>query len=367
MLPQSKLERWPEMRAINASELMKVCGETLGVPNSSGAIDLVKPALRRAAFLLAPCSSTDLIGFVSEPLTVFGDIREIVEESLSEMITYGDILEMKRLQSDPWDAPSYLLRPAPPSFVLRSNGEAIILGISGELPSALTAELDANIQTGGPVRVLRTDIDSLPSQLKLLGFTQLSEQAWLRVPTICASEVHAESWRDQLAKQPISSGLIEGLEILDGSRPGSYYRGRWREPDASHTGSFVARRSQQYGAKLWSFIALEKGVPVKILDLHGDNDWHRPCDLAWRLQAAIDAECGSPQRFAVRYVDADAYFDFKLPIPAFAERRLALVASKTTAQGALFRFRMPGQRAKAEITALSSTLWMQPLREEETR
>jgi hypothetical protein len=348
------------MRVLDQSELLKSSGEALGLGRPCDPSELVKPALRRAVFLLAPCSPTDLINFVSEPMSAFRDMKTEVEAALAELIAYGDILEMKRLESDPWDAAPYVLRPAPPTFILRSNGDAIIVGVSGDFPSPLTAELDAELHVEGPVRVLRSSMDRLASHLKLLGLTQLSEHAWLRTPSICPSHEFLSLWHVRLHRQPNSIGTIDGLEILDRPANASYYLRRWVVPEARHTGSFVSRRSQQYGAKLWSFVEMEQGVPVKVLDLHADDDWQRPCDLAWRLQAAIDAVAGSPLTFRICRSGTEAFFDFTFPLPAFAERRLALVARKTKAEGALFRLEMPSVHAQTEIAALMAALWLQP-------
>jgi hypothetical protein len=353
----------PDMKVLDQSELLALSGEALGLGRTGDPSELVKPALRRAAFLLAPCSPTDLINFVSEPMSAFREMKDEVESALAELIAYGDILEMKRLESDPWDAAPYVLRPAPPAFILRSSGDAIIVGVSGDFPSPLTAELDAQLRVEGPVRVLRSAIDSLASHLKLLGLTQLSEHAWLRTPSICPFEEFLNLWHVRLHQQPKSVGTIDGLEILE--RPGnaSYYLRRWVVPEARHTGSFVSRRSQQYGAKLWSLVEMEQGVPTKVLDLHADDDWQRPCDLAWRLQAAIDASTGAPLTFRVYRSGTDAFFDFSFPLPAFAERRLALVARKTKSAGGLFRLEMPSAHAQTEIAALMAALWLQPIYE----
>lgn len=358
-LPKPPGQR-PDMRIVNHSELLGACGEALGVPSPVDVASLLKPTLRRAVFQLTPCSAADLIRFVADPLAIFGDLREEIEQALNEMIAYGDIFEMRRLESDPWDAPAYLLRPAPPSFVLRSNGDAIIIGVSGDVPSALPAELAAQVKTEGPVRVLRSNIGDLSEHLKRLGLTQLSEQSWLRTPPLSSAQNYMSFWIERLAKQSSSPALVEGLEILDTARQASYYKGRWCQVEDRQAGLFVARRSQKYGAKLWSFIELQQGAAVRVLDLHAEDDWQRPCDIAWRLQAAIDAASGAAQKVTLRNAEGGACLEFQSPLPAFAERRLALVGSKAKVQGALFGFRLSESRVSDELTALQTTLWLEP-------
>ena len=349
------------IRAASLTDLMASTGEALGLTSVGDVAELVKPALRRAVFRLAPCSGPDLVRFVSEPLQPFGETKEVVEDALKEMVTYGDILEMRRLESDPWDAPAYVLRPAPPSFVLRSNDEAIILGVSGELTSALTAELEDQVRVVGPVRILKSQIDNLAMHLKLLGLTQLTENAWLRTPSSCSAQHHFDDWKRVLDSQARDSKSIDGLELLDPTTPTTYYKGRWRPTNAKDSGIYVARRSQQYGAKLWSLVEIEHGVPIKVLDFQSDDQWQRPRDLAWRLQSAIDALLGHPHTVDVRQGPEEASLGFHLPIPSFAERRLAICGSKTVEPGALFSFRIPNSKNHEAIAALQEDLWMQPI------
>lgn len=352
------------MRVLSSENLLSECSRAFDLPDVTLVEELVRPALRRAAYLLAPCSAADLVRFVADPLTPIRDLRETVEQSLEEMITYGDILEMRKLESDPWGVPSYVLRPAPPAFVIRSPTEAIIIGISGDLPSPLPAELASQVRTKGPVRVLPcAPDDHLAEHLKILGLAQLSEHSWLRTPTTMSAEQHVADWRARLAAIPSSPSTVDGLELLDPRRPSTFYKGRWRAPASTDSGRYVSRRTQLYGAKLWSLVEIEKGIPQRLLDLDSDDGFHRSCDLAWRLQAAIDAAAGSSQVVSVKREGSALNLDFQSPIPSFAERRLALVGTKSQAPGALFRFQIPEARAAAEIAALQSTLWMQPLHE----
>lgn len=346
------------MRIIPTGELTALTASSFGLPATATEKELVKPALRRGAFLLAPCSSADLIAFVVEPLAMLGDIREITEEALSELIAYGDILEMRRLDSDPWDVPALTLRPAPPSFVMCGKHEAILVGISGGLPSPLTAELAEQVTEEGPVRVLRSKIEHLESHLKLLGLSQLSENVWLRTPVAEMASAFLSRWTDKLDTGPHLVGAVDGLEILDPAKPHRFYRGRWRQPAASDTGAFIAKRGQVYGGKIWCLIRLQGGTPIKLLDLIADDDRQRACDIAWRIGAAIDASRGDPQTLVVRKVGMKSRLEFSGPIPSFAERHLALAGSKIPGEGCLFAFEMDDARVEKEAAQLQSLLWM---------
>ena len=115
-----------------------------------------------------------------------------------------------------------------------------------------------------------------------------------------SADQHIAEWHARLAAMPSSPSTVDGLELLDPRRPSTYYNKRWRDPITTDTGRFVSRRTQLYGAKLWSFVEIEKGIPQRVLDLNSDDGFHRACDLAWRLQAAIDAALGSPLAVSVK-------------------------------------------------------------------
>lgn len=351
------------MRIIPTNELAALTARSLGLPARLTGKELLKPALRRGAFLLAPCSAADLVTFVIEPLALLGEFREAAEEVLAELIAYGDILEMRRLDSDPWDAPALTLRPAPPSFVLRGKNEAILVGVSGDFPSPLTAELAEQVAEEGPVRVLRSDTDHLDSHLRLLGLAQLSEHIWLRTPTAETAQAHLGRWTEKLDARPDLVGSVDGLEILDPSRSHRFYRGRWRLPAAGDTGLFVAKRGQVYGSKIWCLVRVQDGAPAKLFDLHADDDRQRACDIAWRIGAAIDAVRGDPQSFVVRKVGRRQRLEFAGPIPSFAERHLALAGSKIIGEGCLFAFEMDDAKVEKAAEQLQSLLWMTTLRE----
>lgn len=345
------------MRIVSTDELANTTAESLGV-SAARVEDMLKPALRRGAFLLAPCSSVDLLSFVVEPLSPLGDLRAAAEEALSELITYGDILEMRRVASDPWSTPAVTLRPAPPSFVMRGRHEAIVLGISGDLPSPLTGELADQVTVEGPVRVLRSEVDHLDAHLKLLGLAQLSEHVWLRTPAVLTPQAFLRGWINKLDARSQVVGQVDGLEILDPARPHRFYLGRWRSPAPGDDGTFVAKRAQAYGGKVWSFVRLDGGAVTKLVDLYPDDDWQRPSDISARLEAAIDAVRGTPQQFSSAAFGTRTRLAFTAPIPVFAERRLALVGKKTSGDGALFAFEIDSQKAENEAAELRNLLWL---------
>jgi hypothetical protein len=213
------------MRALTPAGAVAITGESLGLTAAHDPSALLKPALRRALFTLAPASSADIVRYVAEPLAPLGVERDAVQTALEELVVYGDALEMRKGPDDPWDAPAVVLRPAPPSFVEREDGTLVILGVAGDQPTALPPDLDRRVTARGPVRILRASkTEHLPAHLRVLGFTQLSEEAWLRLPAVETAGAYCRSWIELLAKVPASQGSVHDLEILDPGKSVRYYR-----------------------------------------------------------------------------------------------------------------------------------------------
>lgn len=345
------------MRCLSADDVLVAAGEALGIAALSDVTQLLKPALRRAAYVLAPAARSDLVRFVVEPLAVFGELREATEAALDDLIIYGDILEMRRLSQEAWGTPAEVLRPAPPTFVRRTNGDVIILGIAGDHSSALTPDLEPHLRDDGLVRRLDARGDTgLTEHLKLLGFAQLSEQAWLRTPQQESAATYVARWRASLDASPVLINAVEDLEILDTARDPRFYAGRWQAPD-SKDAVFIARRPELYGARLWSLVEMQGGRPHRLIDLYAGDDRQRPCDIAWRIQAALDALHGTPQRLRARQSASKAWIDIFSPLPAFAERRLALVGKKIAGSKCLYSYEIPTDHLAAETSALAAMMW----------
>lgn len=348
------------IRAAAAGEVVARLGTALGLPPTGAAVDLVRPALRRASYNLGTTTAAELVRYVAEPLTGLGVGREVVEIAFDDAVVYGDLIETPRTSEDPWDAPPRVIRPAPPCYVARPDGTVVVLGVSGDLPSALTAELDALIDRDGPVRILRGHDDpSLPVRLEGVGFLRIPEAVWLREPRRETAVDHVAAWRGRLTATSADPGGVPNLEIVDPSAKPTFYAGRWRPPRSDEAGLRVARRPRRYGSPAWCAALFEAGVAMRILEFEPEDPRTSPRDLAWRLQAAIDAARGTPQR-ARRVAEGSASrLDLFSPLPSFAERRLALVGRKTTGGGRLFGYVLCDEAVAAEAAALAATMWIE--------
>lgn len=353
------------MRRLSVKELHEEKVKELGLDSS--AIDLTSTeaiacALRRIAGFLCPCAASTIIRGVVQPLRGLVDdltsIKESIETVLEALIAHGDIIEQFEVGERPDHRTGALLYPAPPSFVLRQSGLAILIGIASDQRSALPDELETRIEYAAHIRRLvpLTDED-LRTELTQLGLIELSYDRWLRPPTVQSPAQHI-SHHNQLLNSASPSGDIPGLSILDSSRSVRYYRGRWVEPKA-HTGKFVGRRTQAYGSDLWCYVELNAGIPVRFIDLPLKKSVWRGCDEAWWLQAAIDYERGTPQLFRVQPgPHGTRVFNFFSPVPMWARRRWDAIGEPVELLGCLFSYKFIEDEVVEETSFLKDKLWI---------
>ncbi len=354
------------MNLLTPQEL-HACGvRTLGLdPEACDlfSVEAIAAALRRAAGFLCPCPQRTLVQAVVEPLErVVGDREqfcEAVENTLEAMITYGDLLEEYEVAAVERSRPSALLYAAPPSFVSRDSGAVFLIGIAPDHHSPLPERFTLRIDYLNHVRLLvPASGENLREDLKQLGLTELSMNVWRKeTPQYETSNEHLRRLGSKL--KPIS-GLIEGLKILNSAKPVTHYRRRWEEAK-TQTGRFVARHPQAYGNDVWCYVELSQGQAVKLLHFPTSTSRLRACDEAWRLQLAIDAELGQPQRFKVRHETHSSVVEFYSPLPMWATRRWDVAGEPVTTSSGLFAYKFPSSEISEEIRFMQQELWLQQI------
>ncbi len=364
------------MRRLTIAEVHARKAAELGL--DATALDLtsseaIAAAIRRAAGFLCPCSGTTLVRAVSRPLEGLvpdaESLKENIEETLEALTAHGDLLEYRDIAAEQETHPGTLLYAAPPSFVRRKSGAILILGIAPQRLSPLPDELERQIQYINHVRRLPgTVADDLAAQLSQLGLVELSFEAWLRAPGVEPAAEHLARL-NRLLDAEVPALEIPGLTLIDPTRSVRYYRGRWVQPSAQ-TGRFVGRRGQAYGADLWCYVEMDQGRPRRFLDLPLRGSRARGCDEAWRLQAAVDAERATPQRFRVRQgvtKSRTRVIDLFSPVPMWARRRWDAVGEPVVSSGCLFSYCFLGSEVDEEFRFLDENLWLAELEQGEKR
>lgn len=356
-----------DMKVLTQEEVQASGIRTLGLDPTACDLfsnEAIAAALRRVAGFLCPCPERTLVQAVVEPMNEIITDRlqfaEIVENTLEAMITYGDLLEefevaaVERLQR------SSLIYAAPPSFIRRKSGMIFLIGIAPDRNSATPERLEKRIDYLNHIRRLTPgNGEDLSAELKQFGLSELSVDAWLKqVPPFEPAVDYIKRLRSKLKA---SQGFIDGLTILNSSKPVDLYRRRWEEAK-NNTGYFVGRRPQPYGNDLWCYVQLLEGQVVKLLDFPIESKGLRGCDEAWRLQLAIDSDHGDPQRFRVRQEPGYHIVELYSPLPVWALRRWDIMAEPTTTTSALFAYKFIDNEIREETDFMRRRLWLEETR-----
>lgn len=353
------------MKVLSRAEVVQRTLRELGLGRNPASLltrEALACALRRVAGMHCPTSRGALRRAVIEPLADLIDtadgLDELVDEVLEAVIAHGDLLELPEVASSA-ERPRTLLYATPPMFLARSSGAVLLLGIAGEQTSLLPPRLERLIEHRGHVRVLpagaATDI---VTHLEDLGFTEISERAWLDPPIPVAPESFIDRFNSALHQQP-DAGPVEGLRTIDPDSDTNYYRGRWVD-STPVSRNVVGRRPQRFGADLWCYVTLEDGQPRRLLDLPLGQTRYRACDEAWRLQAAIDAVSGNPQHLRIRPGAAGGWtFDVFSPLPMWLVRRWDAVGTQhERSPGALLSYNFDSEDIDEEASFACDMMWL---------
>lgn len=352
------------MKRLNATEVHARKVEELGLDPTAvdlTSVEAIACALRRVSNFLCPCTAATLVRGVIRPLQGLANnlatLKEVVESTLETMVAHGDFIEQLEVGHGTEYRTMRLLYAAPPSFILRESGLAILLGIASDQLSALPGDLEARIEYVTHVRRLTPHSgEDLRSELFQLGLIELSYAKWIKQPPI-ESPVQHISCLNKLLDAAAPSIEIPGLFLLDPTRPVRYYRGRWVELK-NHSGRYVGRRTQAYGADLWCYAEVERGAPIRFVGLPQKYSVWRGCDEAWRLQAAIDHVRGTPQMFRLRSgPKGTRVIDLFSPVPMWASRRWDAVGERIESSGCLFSYKFGDDEVPEEIDFLKDKLW----------
>jgi len=353
------------MRRLQTAEVQLRSVTMLGLDPAAHAFTstaAIAAALRRSASLLCPCSALTLVRSVINPLRGLVEepahIKSMIEDTLDQLIAHGDLFEYR----DPTTSASStatILYTAPCGFVPRASGSALLFGVGTDQLSVLPDELEARVEHNGPVRrLMQRPTENLREELVQLGLIEIPYARWLKAPAAESAVQHISRIDQRLQEAPIS-GDVPGLMLLDSEKPVRYYRDRWVEPK-KHTGRFVARRAQAYGAPLWCYAQLNAGRSERFVDLPVAPSRWRGCDEAWRLQMAIDAHRLNPQQFGVRPGRSGTQrLELFSPLPMWAQRRWDAIGQRVEPSGCLLAFEIPEAEIGEEVRYARDTLWLE--------
>lgn len=318
--------------------------------------------LRRLAGYQCPCSPRTLIASIIEThrnlVAIDDTFIEQIERMVDALVAAGDLLELSDVTTLDETVKATWLFAAPPTFIIHPSGAAFLVGLASHDPLPLPAELRERVNTRAATRTIEALAgEDLSLLLDGIGFRQLSLDTWLKMPKKeDAGSLIAGMDARLRTRSPISD--TTDMRILDWTVETRRYRDRWRAP-LRQTGCFIVRRPQAYGADLWAYGRFNLGQLEALIDLPLPGSRWRGCDSAWRIQLALDARAGRPQRYRVRSTDEFSDFDFCFPLPSWARRRLAVVGEELKPGNCLMSFRIPANQADAEPTFLRDYLYFE--------
>lgn len=353
---------------ISRREVISQCRSALGMEPCDGKIDedFLGALLRHTAAMLCPCSRTALRAAIIESLSFLhelgDDLSLFIEDLTDELIVAGDLLELSDVTTQDTEVKGTWVFAAPPAFVERKSGSIFLVGIVPDHDVVLPEALSRRVVYDRNTRFIEAEPgEDLAAILATEGLTPLSESAWLKAPRTQTATDHLEKAMQRLTAEP-PCAPISGLEIIDPETNPTFYRGRWTTPH-EQTGTFVARRPQEFGAPIWCLVEIQEGMLVRVVDLPLWIYRWRACDAAWHLQMAIDREKGRPQRYQIRHEGSICRFDFYSPLPLWAERRLMVLGRKCLGEKSLFAYEIPATESSQEEDFLRINLWL--MREDE--
>lgn len=329
----------------------------LGVPADATPDQMIAASLRRAASTNCPTTPGALTAAVTKSVVpVLEDqegLADVVPQVLERLVAVGDLVETIEERGGVRRTALYLGRPR---FVLRESGDALLLGVRPDGLPLVSDEMLEEVEDFGYIRRLASRPD-LSDVLEAEGLRQVKSTRWLRPPEEVSADDFVAMYDSRLSAAG-PSGDIEGLRILDPATANTYYRGRWRQPGAQHSGNFISRRGQRFGAELWAYVSLVDGQPAMLLDLPALTT-DRGCDEAWRLQAALDAVAGRPQQIVVRGTGhGRVALGLYSPPPRWLQRRWELIGEPSKVAGALFAYEFTPSDAREELRFASDRLWL---------
>jgi len=350
------------VRLITSKNAQEIAIAGLGLAGrnySFSSAEVLSALLRRSGAFNCPCPPSALVRTTLSAMNGIHDdqqSRDLLPDLLEEMVSYGDFIESRELAES---SRARLLYVVPPAFVEASTAVCLIMGISADDRPLLPEELEKHLELRAHVRLIESsEIPDIRARLIASGFRQIPRDEWVKAPRVRSAADHVRQY-DRAIEQSERPGTVDDLMVLNTALPVRFYRGRW-ESAKQQTGRFVARRPQPYGAPLWAVVELLAGKLIHLVDLPVYEANWRPCDEAWHLQQAMDAEAGNPQLYRVRPRNGcdSITVDMFSPIPAWAQRRWNCVGKRVAASQSLMAYEFRLEVAESELQFARERMWL---------
>ncbi|WP_046168005.1 hypothetical protein [Chromobacterium vaccinii] len=347
--------------AISPVEAYESLLNYFGLKNTPSTTTVIAAVLRRLCGFMCPCPSSALVRMACDSLSALplerDDLQDRIEIVLDDMIACGDVIELAHMAIASGENHPRWLHCAPPSFV-RRNSRIHIFGIAADDARFLPSELRSQVQRDGALRYL--DVSAVPDlavQLSNVGLREMSADAWLiNTPKEPFAQV-VSRYRKRLDSMGGFGDFPDLSLLLPAAQRRIPYRKRWVSAESA-SGYFIVRVPQPYGEPLWYFSLLESGIVQRSLLLPLKDSTERACDVAWRLQLALDAEAGYPATYSISpdTEHAGVLLRFDFPLPLAARRRLLILGGRRSENNP-YHFWLPAAELGQERLFLREHYW----------
>jgi hypothetical protein len=314
-------------------------------PNGNLEVTVIASIVRRLAAVMAPCTRAALLRSSSLACGTCLDhmSEDALHQAVEDLVAGGDLREEPALLEGDSEAPN-LVFCRQPSFC-QSGQRVYLLGAAPDDAPFLPATLMQAIISDGGLRYFALNEDtSLCETLRKMGLHELSVDHWLAQHIMPPGEL-IEKMRAILASRGRRDNLVS-VRWLTSSEARYSYQERWRE-ETNEQGLLIARAPQPYGEDAW-YLAERSGDNTRFLQLPLEefpND--RACDLAWRVQLALDALSDRSSRYQVTMGDDVATLVVNFPVPALERRTLLHLGGRRDTTTSAFRYTFPSGSLQA--------------------
>lgn len=318
--------------------------------------------IRRTAGISCPISRTNLKHrMVLSLLNLLGNkpsLEKRIDAAIDALLVCGDIIQLSSRDTYEPDDGEGFIYTAPPSFIQRESGRILIIGVGFDNATFLPDSLLNRVSFKNFSRFIElASGEDLPKTLLELGLRQINRQAWITAPPIETAFKHIEYFKDILERDGASANIPE-LSIYSPNNTYTTYHQGWR-PLENQNGYYIARRPQAYGSPIWCFIEACQGRVNRIIDLPVKGGRLRGCDIAWRIQHAIDAHKNQALDYNIEKLENKLQLNFKIPIPLWAQQRLILLGELVVpSRGYILAFQVPESESATEEKFLQEYLWL---------
>jgi hypothetical protein len=325
--------------------------------------------LRRLIGTMAPCSRRDLRRQAKLALAGITEeaLDDLINGALEDLIVGGDVLELPVLAEGHGAGTTLQILGARPSFVIQ-DPRIRILGIAPDDARFLPEDVQARVQARGGDRFIEAeDTTEVCALLMDLGLQQIEVARWLGADTDEPADTFLRRMADYLQRMGRNESLVEMQWLWPSDGQPASYRDRWHADHPLDAGMCIARAPQRYGNPRWYLVATGGAYDQRILELPLDGEAAvRACDLAWRIQLALDYTRGHPMRYHVTRIDADwAQIRIEFPLSLHDRRRMLHLGGRRISEDHGFRFTVPlADLPSAE--AILTSAWMVPAKTRES-